>query len=270
MKNIGIIGAGFVGEALALRLVELGYSVKVANSRGPDTLKEFEQKTGAKAVGIADISFGLDVLVIAVPMTRTLDLPKSVISTLPEGAIVVDANNYYPARDGVIPDLEAELTESQWVSQILGVSVVKALNNIIASRLVTNHKPKGDPNRIALPVSGDNSGDKAKIMELVEHLGFTAFDAGPLSESWRQHPGNPAYCSDPTIGELPLLLQRADRKKAREGRDSASKLLAKLPKDYSADVLVRVSRLSAGLDRTNPKSLFAILRLGVALLWPSQ
>lgn len=42
--NIGIIGAGHIGSALATRLVSLGHSVYITNSRGPETLKEVAKK----------------------------------------------------------------------------------------------------------------------------------------------------------------------------------------------------------------------------------
>lgn len=266
MKNIGIIGAGHVGEALARRLVETGYMVRVANSRGPDSLATFARRTGAKAVAIADISLRADVLIIAIPMARIADLPKTVIATLPPGAIVIDAGNYYPLRDGPIPAIGASLAESQWVSQELGVAVIKAFNNIIWSNLATGGKRAGDPNRIALPVAGDDPKARAAIMQIVEKLGFDAVDAGSLAESWRQQPGQPAYCTDPTRDELPLLLRRADRATAHKGRDRASKILAKLPDDYPADQLVRVSRMFVGLDKMKPRSWLAVLRLGMALL----
>jgi predicted dinucleotide-binding enzyme len=87
MKHIGIIGAGYVGEALASRLVETGHEVKVANSRGRDSLRAFAQRTGAEAVDIGD-------------------LPKTVSQTLPQSAIVVDAGNYWPLRDGAITAID--------------------------------------------------------------------------------------------------------------------------------------------------------------------
>ncbi|WBO21528.1 NADPH-dependent F420 reductase [Sphingomonas abietis] len=266
MRNVGIIGAGHVGESLASRLVETGHRVKVANSRGPDSLGAFAQRTGAEAVAIADIALDVDVLMIAIPMARIGDLPKTVIASLPKGAIVVDAGNYYPLRDGAIAEIDAGLIESQWVSRTLGVAVIKAFNNIIASLLASSGRPEGDPCRIALPVAGDDPKARAAIMAIVERLGFSAVDAGPLSESWRQQPGQPAYCTDPTCDELPLLLQRADRAKAPQGRDRASRILAKLPDDYPAEQLVRVSRMFVGLDRAKPGNWLAVLRLGLALL----
>jgi predicted dinucleotide-binding enzyme len=263
--RIGIVGTGHVGGALAKRLVKLGYEVRVANSRGPDSLQEFAKATGARAVDIASISAGAEVLIIAIQLERVRHLPNSIATALPEKAIVVDAGNYYPLRDGAIPAIDQGLPESEWVSQQLGVPVVKAFNSIIASRLADQGKPAGDPHRIALPVAGDDLKARAAIMKLVEHLGFSAFDAGLISESWRQQPGQPAYCTDPTPAELPSLLDRADRAKSVRNRDKATKILAQLPSDYPADQLVQASRFTVGLDRKRPRSWLVMLRLGLTL-----
>ena len=266
MKHIGIVGAGHVGEVLASRLVRVGHKVKVANSRGPDSLVAFARRTGAEATDIDSISSGVDIIVFAVPMNRIGDLPKAIIQTLPHGAIVLDAGNYYPLRDGAIAAIDDGLPESEWVSRQLGVPVTKAFNNIIASSLATGGRPADDRRRIALPVAGDDPTARAEIMALVEQIGFDAFDAGPLAGSWRQQPGQPAYCTDPTRDELPLLLRRADRTKAPLGRDRAFKIVARLPRDYPARRLVQVSRLFVGLDKAKPANWFALLRLGVTLL----
>ncbi|WP_236705195.1 NAD(P)-binding domain-containing protein [Hymenobacter sp. AT01-02] len=45
--TIGIIGAGHIGSALAVRLTSLGHTVYIANSRGPETLTDVAQRTGA-------------------------------------------------------------------------------------------------------------------------------------------------------------------------------------------------------------------------------
>jgi hypothetical protein len=107
------------------------------------------------------------------------------------------------------------------------------------------------------------------VIALLDEMGFDAIDAGPLSESWRYQPGTPAYCPDPTIQQLPSLLQRANRHKAPAARDQAAKLMAKLPADFPPQELVRVARLSAGLDMWKPRSWVAILRLGIAILSPT-
>jgi hypothetical protein len=191
-----------------------------------------------------------------------------VLSAKPASPII-DTGNYYPLRDGRIVEIERGKVESEWTSHVLGLPVIKAFNNIVADSLLHKGLPKGSKNRIALPVSGDDARSKQLVVALLDEMGFNAIDAGPLSESWRYQPGTPAYCPDPTIQQLPLLLQRAKRDKAAENRDQAAKIMAKLPPDFPPQELVRVSRLSAGLDNLNPRTWVAIFRLGFALLWPA-
>jgi predicted dinucleotide-binding enzyme len=64
----------------------------------------------------------------------------------------------------------------------------------------------------------------------------------------------------------PSLLQRAKRDKAPGNRDHAAKIIARLPPDYPPQELVRVARLSAGLEALNPRSWIAALRFGFAAL----
>ena len=45
--NIGIIGAGFIGGALARPLARLGHRITIANSRGPGILGAVAAETGA-------------------------------------------------------------------------------------------------------------------------------------------------------------------------------------------------------------------------------
>ena len=57
-------------------------------------------------------------------------------------------------------------------------------------------------------------------MELAEVTGFDALDAGSLSDSWRQQPGTPAYCTELTTNELKSALRSADRFRAPANRDA--------------------------------------------------
>ena len=264
--KIGIIGAGNIGSALAGHFRTLGHSVLIANSRGPETLSQVVQTAGAVAVAIRDTAKGVDLLVITIPMKSVPSLPKDLLSQLPASSPIIDTGNYYPRRDGVIPEIARAAIESEWTSRVLGRPVIKAFNNIVADSLLHKALPKGAEGRIALPVSGDDDESVRLAMALLDKMGFDAIDAGFLSESWRFQPGTPAYCPDPTIQQLPLLLARAKRDKAAANRDKAAKIMAKLPPDFSPQELVRVARLSAGLDTFKPRSWIAALRLGFAAL----
>lgn len=196
--QIGIIGAGHIGSALALRLGALGHSVRIANSRGPETLGDVARKTGATPVTVEDAARQGDLIVVTIPLKNIPELPKDLFSGLPADVPVIDTSNYYPLlRDGRIPELEAgDLTESEWVQQHLGRPVVKVFNNIYADHLQNKGLPAGAPGRISLPVAGDDAAAKEKVMRLVEELGFDAVDDGTLRESWRQQPGTPCYGAD--------------------------------------------------------------------------
>jgi 8-hydroxy-5-deazaflavin:NADPH oxidoreductase len=268
--KIGIIGAGNIGSALASHFRRLQHTVSIANSRGPETLSEVARRTGATPVALPEAANGADLLFIAIPMKSVPLLPKDLLSHLPAASAIVDTGNYYPLRDGAISDIDGGMTESEWTSHVLGRPVVKAFNNIVADSLLRKGLPKGAKHRIALPVAGDDDRSRQMVMALLDEMGFDAIDAGPLSESWRYQPGTPAYCPDAAIGQLPMLLQRAKRNKAAGNRDQAAKLMAKLPPDFPPQELVRVARLSAGLDTLKPRSWMALLHLGLAALAPCR
>jgi predicted dinucleotide-binding enzyme len=208
--NIGIIGAGNIGSALAIRLTSLGHSVLIANSRGPETLKDVAQKTGATPATVQEAAHHGDIIVVTIPLKSILDLPKDLFAGVPANVPVIDTSNYYPLlRDGQVPELAAgELTESEWVQQHLGRPVVKVFNNIYSAHLEKSGQPAGTPGRIALPVAGDDAAAKQQVMALVDELGFDAVDGGSLSESWRQQPGTPLYGTDLPAAELQQQLDK--------------------------------------------------------------
>lgn len=97
----------------------------------------------------------------------------------------------------------------------------QVFNNIFYMSLQALGKPKGAAGRVALPVAGDNAAHKQAVFELLELLGFDGVDAGPLSESWRQEPGQPCYCTDydaPTL-RAKLAAAYTDKQKKWAKRD---------------------------------------------------
>jgi len=194
--KIGIIGAGKIGGNLTRRLAQLGHEVFVANSRGPQSLKDLARETGAKAVTPKEAARQGEVVIVTIPEKNIPSLPDDLFAEAPKNAVIVDTGNYYPQRDGYIADIESGTTESRWVSQQLGRPVVKAFNNIYAQHLLERGKPRGARDRIALPVSGDDARAKQIVIKLLDELGFDGVDAGGLDESWKQQPGSPVYATD--------------------------------------------------------------------------
>jgi len=219
--KIVIIVAVIIGGTLAKRLVRLGHEVSIANSRGPETLTALAAETGARAVTAADAAKSGEIVVVTMPQKAVNNLPASLFAGVPPQVIVVDTGNYYPARDGSIPAIEQGQPESAWVSDRIGRPVIKAFNNIFFKSLLEKGTPRGSEGRVAVPVAGDDSDAKAKVMQLVDELGFDAVDAGGLDESWRQQPGTPCYTGDFTAADLKQALASAARDRVPEYRKAA-------------------------------------------------
>jgi predicted dinucleotide-binding enzyme len=219
--KIGIIGAGMIGGTLARRLTALGHEVVIANSRGPETLREFAAETGARAVTVPEAAHGGEIVIVTIPQRVVPDLPGDLFAGVPEDVAVVDTGNYYPARDGRLEAIEDGQAESAWVAEHLGRPVVKAFNNIVSQSLLENGRPRGAPGRIALPVAGDPPEAREKVMRLVDELGFEPVDAVSLEDSWRQQPGTPCYAADLDTTRLKEALAAADRSRLPEYRGKA-------------------------------------------------
>jgi len=201
--NIGIIGSGGMGRCLALKFVKLGYTVSIANSRGPASLKQLTEDIGAEAASVEEATKNKKVIIVSIPQKNVRDLPKNLFKHLPEDVVVIDTGNYYPSlRDGAIPALDQSGIDSLWVQEQLGIPVVKVFNSILAESIQDLGRPKGEKNRIALAVSGDDTKAKEVVFKLVEELGFDPFDVGNIAQSWKQQPGSSIYCRDINLEEL--------------------------------------------------------------------
>jgi predicted dinucleotide-binding enzyme len=217
--KIGIIGAGNIGGALTRRFTQLGHQVAVANSRGPETLRELAQETGATAVSVDQAALDADVVVITIPEKNVPKLPVGFLDGAAKDVVVIDTGNYYPQqRDGRIAAIEDGMTESRWVANQIGFPVVKAFNGIQALHLLAHGKPVGTSHRIALPVAGDDERAKRVVMDLVNQLGFDPVDAGGLDDSWRQEPGSPVYGRDFDAEGVRLALTEAVHLRGPEWR----------------------------------------------------
>ena len=207
--KIGIIGAGFIGRALATLAVKSGHEVMISNSRHPRTLGSTGVAIGCQ-IGTAQqaAEFG-EVVFVAIPLFAYKEIPVQPLV----GKIVVDANNYYPQRDGDIEELTsgASTTTELLAQHLAGAKVVKAFNAILQGDLEKDGLPAGTANRRALPIAGDDALAKKIVAGLIDSFGFDVVDAGPLSEGWRFQRAKPAYCIALDVAGLKLGLAAAKR-----------------------------------------------------------
>lgn len=207
--KIGIIGAGFVGRAIGKLAVRSGHQVMLSNSRGPQTLFSLKYGVGCD-VGTVEEAAGFgDIVVVAIPLAAYRSVPVEPLV----GKVVIDTDNYYPERDGRIPELDTgATTTSELLARHLPQSrIVKAFNAIPMNDLEKDGRPGGSPDRRALPLAGDDAEGKAIVVRLYDEFGFDALDVGPLSEGWRFERGTPVYCVPMNTAQLKAALAETVR-----------------------------------------------------------
>lgn len=206
-----MIGSGHIGSQLARLAVRHGYRVVLSNSRGPETLADLVRELGplARAATPAEAARAGDMVVVSIPLRNYRSVPVEPLA----GKVVIDTNNYYPARDGHIRELDDESTTTSELLQahLPRSRVVKAFNHIYAAHLTEHAQPAGTPGRRALAIAGDDADAKATVTRLIDQFGFDVVDAGALAEGWRIQRDTPGYGPRRSADELRRDLAAAKR-----------------------------------------------------------
>ncbi|MGD0894856.1 MAG: NAD(P)-binding domain-containing protein [Acidimicrobiales bacterium] len=204
--RIGMIGSGKIGSTLAGHFVRVGHDVAVSNSRGPETLAGLVVELGprARAMTAAEAARYGDIAVVTVPFGRYRTVPIDGL----DGKVVIDTNNYYPGRDGQFAELDEDRTTSSEMlaAHLAHARVVKAFNAIYWEHLRDSARPSGAPDRIAIPISGDDPEAKSLVGALIDQIGFDPVDLGTLAVGGRKHqPGMRLYTADLPAAEVRRL-----------------------------------------------------------------
>ena len=188
--SIGIIGAGNIGLAVAKTLSRAGIAATIANSRGPESLKESVAALSPTIkAGTREQAASADIVLIAVNWST---LPAAVAGLPPWGGrIVIDANNPIEAPLFKPVDLHGLISSQVVADLVTGARLVKAFNHLRADVLAS--EPRADGGRRVLFYSGDDSAAKAEVGALIDRLGFAGIDLGPLAVGGKlaQFPGGP-------------------------------------------------------------------------------
>jgi predicted dinucleotide-binding enzyme len=193
VTTVGFIGSGQIGSTVARLAVDAGHDVVLSNSRGPDTLQDLVAGLGrhARASTYQEAASAGELVLVSVPVKAYPNLSGAPLV----GKVVMDTGNYYPQRDGHIPELDSRsLTDSEYLlSYIPGAQIVKVFNNINFKHLLNLARPSGVADRSSLPMAGDSPTAKAAVSQFLASIGYGSVDAGLLADGWRQQPGTPVY-----------------------------------------------------------------------------
>lgn len=244
--KIGIIGVGAIGGTIARKLANTGHDIKVANSRGKESVKDFAEEIGAIHSDLSEISQDIEILIISIPFDAFNTLPEGLFENLSEDTVIVDTGNYYPEiRDSKIEGLGNGETESIWVSKKIKRPVIKAFNTLLAYSLSELGCEKGIAGRLAMQVAGDDVSHKKIVMDLIDQCGFDAYDVGGLEESWQMQPCSAGYCCDYTSEELKYIKEKSKQTPESVAKNRANVManFAELTGgDFSHENVIRVNR----------------------------
>jgi predicted dinucleotide-binding enzyme len=177
---VGILGAGRMGRTLARLFADAGHDVRLANSRGPASLRDVVAEVGprAEAVAAGDVAAGADVVVLAARWEQLPDATAAVASW--DGTVVVDTTNpRFGPGPGDVYDTGAQTSSEVVAALVPGARLVKAFNHqpIPALAAELGRRPT---ERNALFLAGDDAGAKAVVAELMRAIGGMPIDTGDL------------------------------------------------------------------------------------------
>lgn len=205
--RIGIIGTGRIGGALATHWTKAGHEV-LMSSRHPEELKALASSLGARArVGTPKeaAAFG-EVVLVSVPYSAMPDIGRDNAAAL-KGKVVIDTSNPVDSRDGGMALAAQKKGAGVATAEYLpGARVVRAFNCIPAASLANNANRK--PERIAIPIGGDDRQAVAVAERLVRDAGFDPVVVGSLAQTRQFDLGQPLAGRQFTAAEMGRALGR--------------------------------------------------------------
>jgi 8-hydroxy-5-deazaflavin:NADPH oxidoreductase len=205
--RIGIIGTGRIGGALATHWTKAGHEVLIS-SRHPEELRSLATSLGARArVGTPRdaAAFG-EVVLVSVPYAAMPQIGRDNAAQL-KGKIVLDTSNPVDSRDGAMALAAQKKGAGVATAEFLaGTRVVRAFNCIPAASLANNANRK--PERIAIPIGGDDKQALAVAERLVRDAGFDPVVVGSLVQTRQFDLGGPLASRQFTAAELRKELGR--------------------------------------------------------------
>lgn len=189
MKNIGVFGTGMVGNAIATRLVQLGYKVMMG-SRTPNNEKAlaWAAKNGENASTgnfAATAAFG-DIIFNCTQGDIALEVMKQAGAENLQHKILIDVSNPLLFEPGKRPVLIPELCNTSSLGESIQAAlpdthVVKTLNIVNCDVMIDAAKCGGDATML---LAGNNAAAKTQVTAILQQFGWSdIIDMGDITHA---------------------------------------------------------------------------------------
>jgi predicted dinucleotide-binding enzyme len=176
--NIGIIGPGKMGSGLGRVWAEKGHHIIFSFSRSHDKLNALAGSVENASAGTpAEAAEASEVILLSVGWAVVKDALKAAGAM--EGKILIDCTNPLNADASDLVIGHTTSAAEEIAGLVPGAKVVKAFNTAFAevyhsaSRLFGSRRP-------TMFYCGDDRSAKTVVAKLINEVGFSPIDAGPL------------------------------------------------------------------------------------------
>jgi predicted dinucleotide-binding enzyme len=214
--KIGIIGAGRIGGTLGTLWAQAGHSV-FFSSRHPENLRELVKKLSydghsAQAGTVEQAAEYGEVILFSPPFWQT---EEALTHTGPnkcllDHKVVIDATNPFTPDGNELALPTGTTAASELVKKIPKARLVKAFNTVYWQTLRDMHHQPLE-SRYVICYAGNEDEPKHIVAELIEGIGFIAFDLGPLQNASLMEPGGPFFNQEYTWEKADQVMRSLGR-----------------------------------------------------------
>lgn len=172
--RIAVIGKGRVGKALAPRFAQAGHDVRYG-VRDPLDARHADGD-GIALASTGDAARDAEIIVLSI-MWNALDEALAEMGDL-GGKILIDPINALDFDNDLKPLVDGNGSVAEIIQSRTSAIVVKTLNQVGSPVMATAGEQADPPIQF---VAANDPAAKAKVMTLLEEIGFRPIDAGPLS-----------------------------------------------------------------------------------------
>lgn len=195
--EIGILGAGHVGRALARGLADLGHRVTLGTRTPAHVTTWSHDNPGIEVSSLADTASGKALLILSVPGTAAAEVVGRVATHIQAETVVIDTCDPFASSEPVDAVLPLFTTSDESLLERLQARVpharmVKAFNTVGVQYMVQPDFPDGPPSMF---LCGDDAAARAIVATIITSLGWEPIDLGSARSARVLEPMASLYCA---------------------------------------------------------------------------